>query len=71
VLIDMPADYGSLLTTLPIYRSTCVFAYRTDCGIKINACASPLDIAEDLIAKGANLNAITSRGVSPGYCTRE
>jgi quinoprotein dehydrogenase-associated probable ABC transporter substrate-binding protein len=35
VLLDMPADYDSLLTTVPIYRSTYVLAYRDDAGIHI------------------------------------
>ena len=30
ILLDMPADYESLLTTIPIYRSTYVLAYRDD-----------------------------------------
>ncbi len=30
ILLDMPADSSSVLTTIPIYRSTYVFAYLTD-----------------------------------------
>jgi quinoprotein dehydrogenase-associated probable ABC transporter substrate-binding protein len=30
VLLDMPADSRSVLTSLPIYRSTYVFAYKSD-----------------------------------------
>lgn len=33
ILLDMPADYESLLTTSPIYRSTYVLAYRDDSGL--------------------------------------
>jgi quinoprotein dehydrogenase-associated probable ABC transporter substrate-binding protein len=41
VLMDMPADYESLLTTIPIYRTTYVFAYRADRGIKIKNLDDP------------------------------
>ncbi len=41
VLMDMPADYESLLTTVPIYRSTYVFAYRSDRGIAIKNLDDP------------------------------
>ncbi len=41
VLMDMPADYESLLTTFPIYRSTYVLAYRTDRRIKIRNLDDP------------------------------
>ena len=30
ILLDMPADSSSVLTTIPIYRSTYVFAYLSD-----------------------------------------
>jgi quinoprotein dehydrogenase-associated probable ABC transporter substrate-binding protein len=30
ILLDMPSDSSSILTTIPIYRSTYVFAYLTD-----------------------------------------
>lgn len=36
ILLDMPADYVGLLTTVPIYRSTYVFAYRNDAGFTIS-----------------------------------
>lgn len=35
ILIDMPADYSSILTTTPIYRSAYVLAYRSDKGLDI------------------------------------
>lgn len=41
VLMDMPADYESLLTTFPIYRTTYVFAYRADRGISIKNLDDP------------------------------
>ncbi len=33
VLMDIPADYQQALTTLPLYKSTYVLAYRSDRGI--------------------------------------
>lgn len=37
VLLGMPTDYPSLLTTVPVYRSTYVLAYREDSGISIKS----------------------------------
>ena len=37
VMIDMPANYGSLLTTMPVYRTTYVLAYRNDKGLDSKA----------------------------------
>ena len=42
ILLDMPADYQSLLTTIPIYRSTYVLAYRDDGDISIKDLDDPL-----------------------------
>jgi quinoprotein dehydrogenase-associated probable ABC transporter substrate-binding protein len=41
LLMDMPADYASLLTTIPVYRTTYVFAYRNDSGIEIKGLDDP------------------------------
>jgi quinoprotein dehydrogenase-associated probable ABC transporter substrate-binding protein len=41
VLIDMPSDYSSILTTTPIYRSAYVLAYRNDRGIDIKDLDDP------------------------------
>jgi quinoprotein dehydrogenase-associated probable ABC transporter substrate-binding protein len=41
VLIDMPADYSSILTTTPIYRSAYVLAYRNDKGLEIKDLDDP------------------------------
>ena len=42
ILLDMPADYQSLLTTVPVYRSTYVLAYRDDGDISIKDLDDPL-----------------------------
>jgi quinoprotein dehydrogenase-associated probable ABC transporter substrate-binding protein len=41
VMIDIPANYGSLLTTNPIYRTTYVLAFRDDKGIDIKSLDDP------------------------------
>ncbi len=41
VLIDMPSDYSSILTTTPIYRSAYVLAYRNDKGLEIKDLDDP------------------------------
>jgi quinoprotein dehydrogenase-associated probable ABC transporter substrate-binding protein len=41
VMIDIPANYGSLLTTIPIYRTTYVLAFRNDKGIEIKGLDDP------------------------------
>jgi quinoprotein dehydrogenase-associated probable ABC transporter substrate-binding protein len=42
ILLGMPTDYPNLLTTVPIYRSTYVFAYRSDKGIEIKNLDDPV-----------------------------
>ncbi|MGH8502589.1 MAG: quinoprotein dehydrogenase-associated putative ABC transporter substrate-binding protein [Gammaproteobacteria bacterium] len=41
LLLGMPEDYSDILTTIPIYRSTYVFAYREDSGIHIENLNDP------------------------------
>ena len=41
VMIDIPANYESLLTTTPIYRTTYVLAFRNDKGIDIKSLDDP------------------------------
>lgn len=41
VLLGMPTDYPNLLTTVPLYRTTYVFAYRSDSGIDIKNMDDP------------------------------
>ncbi|HEY1725152.1 MAG TPA: quinoprotein dehydrogenase-associated putative ABC transporter substrate-binding protein [Steroidobacteraceae bacterium] len=41
VMVGVPTDYEALLTTASLYRSTYVFAYRSDRGIKIKGLTDP------------------------------
>jgi quinoprotein dehydrogenase-associated probable ABC transporter substrate-binding protein len=41
VLLDVPTDFERILATTPIYRTTYVFAYRTDSGISIETLDDP------------------------------
>jgi len=41
VLMDVPADYGPVLPTIPIYRTTYVFVSRTDKNLKIKSLDDP------------------------------
>ena len=40
-MIDMPANYGSQLTTMPVYRTTYVLAYRNDKGFDFKSFDDP------------------------------
>ncbi len=42
VLLGMPTDYPQLLTTIPLYRSTYVLAYRSDHGLDIKSLDDPI-----------------------------
>ncbi|CAA2137906.1 quinoprotein dehydrogenase-associated putative ABC transporter substrate-binding protein [Hyphomicrobium sp. ghe19] len=42
ILLGMPTDYPNLLTTMPVYRSTYVLAYRSDSGIDIKSMEDPM-----------------------------
>ena len=41
ILIEVPAGYGGVLSTIPIYRSAYVFAVRSDSGIVIDGLDDP------------------------------
>lgn len=42
VLLGMPTDYPDLLTSIPLYRSTYVLAYRSDKGLTIKGMNDPV-----------------------------
>jgi quinoprotein dehydrogenase-associated probable ABC transporter substrate-binding protein len=41
VMFDMPADYGALLTTFPVYKTPYVLVYRSDKGLDIKNLDDP------------------------------
>jgi quinoprotein dehydrogenase-associated probable ABC transporter substrate-binding protein len=41
VMFDMPANYGSLLTTFPVYKTPYVLAYRSDKGLDLTGLDDP------------------------------
>lgn len=41
VMLDMPADYGRLLTTFPVYKTPYVLAYRSDKGLELTGLDDP------------------------------
>src|SRR6476620_5327562 len=41
MMIDVPANYGSQLTTTPVYRTTYVLAYRNDKGLYFKSFDDP------------------------------
>jgi quinoprotein dehydrogenase-associated probable ABC transporter substrate-binding protein len=41
VMFDMPANYGRLLTTTPVYRSTYVLVFRNDKGLNLTGLDDP------------------------------
>ncbi|MBS0249533.1 MAG: quinoprotein dehydrogenase-associated putative ABC transporter substrate-binding protein [Proteobacteria bacterium] len=42
ILLGMPTDYPDLLTTVPLYRSTYVLAYRSDKGLNVKSMDDPI-----------------------------
>ncbi len=41
VLFDMPANYGPMLTTFPVYKTTYVLVYRNDKGLNLTGLDDP------------------------------
>ncbi len=41
VMFDMPANYGALLTTFPVYKTPYVLAYRNDKGLELTGLDDP------------------------------
>lgn len=68
VLIDMPADYSSLLMTTPIYRSAYVLAYRDDKGIEIKDLDDPKlkTLKIGVFQHSAIREALAVRGIKQG-----
>jgi quinoprotein dehydrogenase-associated probable ABC transporter substrate-binding protein len=65
VMFDMPANYGRLLTTTPIYRTTYVLAYRSDKGLKIENLDDPKlkDVSIGVFQTSGIREALAKRGI--------
>ena len=65
VMFDMPANYGRLLTTTPIYRTTYVLAYRSDKGLKIENLDDPKlkDLTIGVFQTSGIREALAKRGI--------
>jgi len=65
VMFDMPANYGSLLTTFPVYRSTYVLAYRNDKGLELTGLDDPKlkDLKIGVFQTSGIREALAKRGV--------
>lgn len=67
VLLDLPADYGMALTTFPIYRSTYVFAYRSDRGFDFKGFDDPAlkALKIGVFQTSGAREVLTKRGLAP------
>jgi quinoprotein dehydrogenase-associated probable ABC transporter substrate-binding protein len=65
LMFDMPANYGRLLTTFPIYRTTYVLAYRNDKGLKIENLDDPKlkDLKIGVFQTSGIREALAKRGI--------
>jgi quinoprotein dehydrogenase-associated probable ABC transporter substrate-binding protein len=68
ILIDMPSDYSSILTTTPIYRSAYVLAYRNDKGIEIKDLDDPKlkSLKIGVFQHSGIREALAARGIKEG-----
>jgi quinoprotein dehydrogenase-associated probable ABC transporter substrate-binding protein len=64
-MFDMPTNYGSLLTTVPVYRSTYVLAYRNDKGLELTGLDDPKlkDLKIGVFQTSGIREALAKRGV--------
>jgi quinoprotein dehydrogenase-associated probable ABC transporter substrate-binding protein len=65
VLFDMPANYGRLLTTSPVYKTTYVLAYPNDKGLKLSGLDDPKlkDLKIGVFQTSAIRQALAKRGI--------
>lgn len=68
VLLGMPSDYSNLLTTVPIYRSTYVLAYREDSGLDIRSLDDPKlhTLKVGVFQHSAMREVLADRGIKEG-----
>lgn len=67
VLLDLPAVYEPALTTIPIYRSTYVLAYRSDRGLDIKGFDDPAlkGLQIGVFQTSSIRQVLTKRGLAP------
>ncbi|WP_424957133.1 quinoprotein dehydrogenase-associated putative ABC transporter substrate-binding protein [Hyphomicrobium sp. 1Nfss2.1] len=67
VLLDLPADYALALTTVPVYRTAYVFAYRADRGYDFKGFDDPKlkDLKIGVFQTSGVREALTKRGLAP------
>ena len=65
VLFDMPANYGPMLTTVPVYKTTYVLAYRNDKGLELTGLDDPKlkDLKIGVFQTSALRAALAKRGI--------
>jgi quinoprotein dehydrogenase-associated probable ABC transporter substrate-binding protein len=65
ILLDMPTNSGTLLTTNPIYRTTYVLAYRNDSGLDIKSLDDPKlgELKVGVFQHSGMREALTRRGL--------
>ena len=65
VLFDMPANYGPMLTTVPVYKTTYVLAYRNDKGLELTGLDDPKlkDLKIGVFQTSALRGALAKRGI--------
>jgi quinoprotein dehydrogenase-associated probable ABC transporter substrate-binding protein len=65
VMFDMPANYGSLLTTFPVYKTPYVLAYRSDKGLELTGLDDPKlkDLKIGVFQTSGIRRALAARGI--------
>jgi quinoprotein dehydrogenase-associated probable ABC transporter substrate-binding protein len=65
VMFDIPASYGSLLTTFPVYKTPYVLAYRNDKGLELSGLDDPKlkDLKVGVFQTSGVRAALAKRGV--------
>jgi quinoprotein dehydrogenase-associated probable ABC transporter substrate-binding protein len=65
VMFDIPADYASLLTTFPVYKTPYVLAYRNDKGLELTGLDDPKlkDLKVGVFQTSGVRAALAKRGV--------
>lgn len=67
VLLDLPSDYAAALTTIPVYRTTYVLAYRADRGFDFKGFDDPAlkGLKIGVFQTSGAREVLTKRGLAP------